>query len=78
VAADSKLVVSLRVGKRTYEQTRAVGQEAHARLRAGHLPAIVPDAFASDESALLEVCGRRDPAQGRGRRPVRRWRPGLA
>ena len=78
MAADSKLVVSLIVGKRTYEQTRAVVQDAHDRLRAGHLPAIFTDAFASDESALLEVFGRRYPAKGRRRRPVRRWRQGLA
>ena len=78
VAADSKLVGSLRVGKRTYEQTRAVVQDAHDRLRAGHLPAIFTDAFASYEAALLEVFGRRYPATGRGRRPVIRWRQGLA
>ena len=78
VAADSKLVVALRVGKRTYEQTLAVVQEAHDRLRPGHLPAMFTEAFASYESALLEVFGRRYPAQGRGRRPVLRWRQGLA
>jgi IS1 family transposase len=78
VAAASKLVVAWRVGKRTYAQTRAVVQAAHARLRAGHLPAIFTDAFARYESALLEVCGRRYPATGRERRPVRRWRHGLA
>jgi len=78
VAADSKLVVSLRVGKRTYDQTLAVVQDAHARLRSGHLPAIFTDAFASYESALLDVFGRRYPAKGRGRRPVLRWRQGLA
>jgi hypothetical protein len=78
VAADSKLVVSLRVGKRTYDQTLAVVQDAHDRLRAGHLPAIFTDAFASYESALLEVFGRQYPAKGRRRRPVVRWRQGLA
>ena len=78
VAADSKLVVSLMVGKRTYDQTLAVVHDAHARLRAGHLPAIFTDAFASYESALLEVFGHRYPAKGRGRRPVMRWRQGLA
>ena len=78
MAADSKLVVSLMVGKRTYEQTRALVQDAHDRLRAGHLPAMFTDAFASYESALLEVFGRRYPAKGRGRRPVMRWRQGLA
>jgi hypothetical protein len=78
VAADSKLVVSLIVGKRTYEQTLALVQDAHARLRPGHLPAIFTDAFASYESALLAVFGRRYPTKGRGRRPVTRWRQGLA
>jgi len=66
------------VGKRTYDQTLAVVQDAHDRLRSGHLPAIFTDAFASYESALLEVFGHRYPAKGRGRRPVLRWRQGLA
>lgn len=78
MAADSKLVVSLIVGKRTYDQTLAVVQDAHDRLRRGHLPVIFTDAFASDESALLEVFGRCYPAKGRGRRPIIRWRQGLA
>jgi hypothetical protein len=78
MAADSKLVVSLRVGQRTYDQTLAGVQDAHDRLRSGHLPAIFTDAFASSEAALLEVFGRRYPAKGRGRRPVMRWRQGLA
>jgi IS1 family transposase len=78
VAADSKLVVSLIGGKRTYDQTLALVRDAHNRLRRGHWPAIFTDAFASYESALLEVFGRRYPARGQGRRPVIRWRPGLA
>ena len=78
MAAASKRGVSLRVGKRTYDQTLAVVHDAHDRLRAGHLPAIFPDAFASYEAALVEVFGRRYPAKGRGRRPVMRWRHGRA
>jgi hypothetical protein len=78
VAADSKLILSLVVGKRTDEQTLAVVQDTHDRLRPGHLPAIFTDAFASDESALLEVFGRRYPLTGRGRRLRVRWRQGLA
>jgi hypothetical protein len=78
VAADSKRVVSLIVGKRPYEHTFAVGQEATDRLRTGHLPASFTDALASAESALLAVFGRRYPAKGRGRREVIRWRQGLA
>jgi hypothetical protein len=78
VAADSTLVVSLVVGKRTSEPTLTLVQDVKNRLRRGHLPAMFTDAYASDESALLEVFGRRYPAQGRERRPVIRWRQGLA
>jgi hypothetical protein len=78
VAADSKLILSLVVGKRTDEQTWALVQDTHDRLRPGHLRAIFPDAFASYDSALLEVFGRRYPLPGRGRRPRVRWRQGLA
>ena len=78
VAADSRLVVSLRVGKRTYDQTLALVQDAKSRLRQGHLPAMFTDAFASYESALLEVFGRRYPKKSRGARLVIRWRQGLA
>jgi IS1 family transposase len=78
VAADSKLVVSLIVGKRTYDQTLRLVQDVKNRLRRGHLPAMFTDAYASYESALLDVFGRRYPAPGRGRHPVIRWRQGLA
>jgi IS1 family transposase len=78
VAADSKLVVSLVVGKRTYKQTLTLVQDVKNRLRRGHLPAMFTDASASYESALLEVFGRRYPSPGRARRPVIRWRQGLA
>jgi IS1 family transposase len=78
VAADSTCVVALIVGKRTSQQTLAFMQDAHDRLRPGHLPAMCTDAFAGYESALLEVFGRRYPATGRRRRPVIRWCQGLA
>jgi hypothetical protein len=78
VAADSKLVVAFVVGKRTAEQTLAVVQDANDRRRPGHVPASFPDASVGYESALVEVFGRRDPPPGRGRRPVRRWRQGVA
>jgi IS1 family transposase len=83
VAADSKLVVSLAVGKRTQEQTNAVVQDAKSRLRPGHLPAIFTDAYTGYESAILEAFGRRYPAphlggKGRPPRPVLRWPQGLA
>src|SRR5262249_33622299 len=78
VAADSKLVVSLVVGKRTQEQTKAWVPDAKSRLRPGHLPAIFTDAYVGYESARLEACGRRyAPARhgssGRAGRPVVRW-----
>jgi hypothetical protein len=67
-------VVSLVVGKRTYDQTLALLEDAKCRLREGYLPAIFTDAFASYESALLEVFGRRYPPKGRRCRPLIRWR----
>jgi len=83
VTADSKLVVSLVVGKRTHEQTHALVNDARSRLRAGHLPAIFTDAYAGYESAILEAFGRRYPvprfsAHGRAPRFVLRWPQGLA
>jgi IS1 family transposase len=83
VAADSKLVVSLVVGKRTQEQTHTLVQDARGRLRAGHLPAIFTDAYAGYESAILEAFGHRYPvprlrAKGRASRSVLRWPQGLA
>jgi IS1 family transposase len=59
VTADSKLVVSFIVGKRTHEQTRALVYDAKRRLRSGHLPAIFTDAYEGYESAILEAFGRR-------------------
>jgi IS1 family transposase len=80
VTADSKLVVSLVVGKRTQEQTNALVHDAQRRLRAGHLPAIFTDAYAGYEAAILAAFGRRYPprAQGRASRAILRWPQGLA
>jgi IS1 family transposase len=83
IAADSKLIVSLVVGKRTQEQTRALVHDAKRRLRPGHLPAIFTDAYDGYESAILDAFGRRYPAPhhgatGQSRRPVIRWPQGLA
>src|SRR5262245_21211464 len=83
IAADSKLIVSLVVGKRTHEQTRALVHDTKQRLRPGHLPAIFTDAYDGYESAILEAFGRRslvpDPSlPGRSRRSVLRWLQGLA
>jgi hypothetical protein len=83
IAADSKLVVSLVVGKRTPEQTRAVVHDAKRRLRPGHVPAIFPDAYDGSEAAILEAFGRRYPhprhgGRGGNPRPLVRWPQGLA
>lgn len=83
VTADSKLVVSLVVGKRTQVQTRALVTDARNRLRAGHLPALFTDAYGGYEAAILEAFGRRYPVphlrtQGRAPRFVLRWPQGLA
>ena len=83
VTADSKLVVSLVVGKRTHEQTKALVHDAKRRLRPGHLPAIFTDAYEGYESAIFEAFGRRYPAPlkapaGRSRRSILRWPQGLA
>jgi len=83
IAADSKLLVSLVVGKRPHAQTRALVHDAKQRLRPGHLPAIFTDAYEGDESAILAAFGRRYPAPhhgapGQSHRPILRWPQGLA
>jgi IS1 family transposase len=83
VTADSKLVVSLVVGKRPQAQTIALVHDAKRRLRAKHLPAIFTDAYTGYESALLEAFGRHYPMPRRGtkgRTPPcgLRWPQGLA
>lgn len=83
VAADSKLVVSLVVGKRTQEQTQALVNDAKSRLRPGHLPAIFTAAYEGYQPAILEAFGRRYPVprqgtKGRQPRPLVRWPQGLA
>ena len=83
MAADSKLLVSLVVGKRNKEQTHQLVSDATGRLRAGHLPAILTDGYEGYEPAMLEAFGRRYPARkvggkGRPRLPVLRWPQGLA
>ena len=81
IAADSTRIVSLVVGTRTQAHPRALVHDTKQRLRPGHLPAIVTDAYAGDESAILDACGRRSPAPrhgatGQARRPVIRWPQG--
>ena len=77
IVADSKLVVSLIVGKRTQAQTRALVHDAKKRLRPGHLPVIFTDAYEGYESAIFEAFGRRYPAPlgatGPSHRSVLRW-----
>ena len=83
VAAESKLVVSLVVGKRIQELTRALVHDAKSRLRPGYLPAIFTDAYDGYETAILEAFGRRYPRPRHGGRggspsPLIRWPQGLA
>jgi IS1 family transposase/transposase-like protein len=83
IAPDSKLIVSLVVGKRTKEQTQALVQDTQSRLRKGHLPVLFSDGYEGYEPAILEVFGRRYPAAksgvaGRPRLDLMRWPQGLA
>lgn len=55
----SKLVVSLEVGKRTEEQTHKLVMDAKGRLAAGCLPAIFTDAYECYAQAILLAFGRR-------------------
>jgi len=73
----TKLVVALKVGKSTEEQTRQLVQEAKDRLAPGCLPALFSDAYAPYPQAILGAFGHRYPVprQGaRGRRPKPRLR----
>jgi hypothetical protein len=45
MAADSKLLVSLVVGKRTPAQTKTLVHDAQKRLRPGYRPALCTDAY---------------------------------
>jgi hypothetical protein len=81
MAADSKLLVALVVGKRTQQQTHELVQDAKGRLRPGYLPALLTDAYDGYESAILDAFGRRYPApkthaKGRPALPVLRWPQG--
>lgn len=83
VTAESKLVVSLVVGKRTQAQTKAWVHETKQRLRPGHLPVLFTEAYEGYESAILAAFGQRSPApaqgsSGRSRRSILRWPHGLA
>ena len=83
MTADSKLMVSLVVGKRTKDQTNELVKDAQSRLRAGHLPVLLSDGYEGYEPAILDAFGRRYPAaksglKGRPGNPVIRWPQGLA
>ena len=81
VTADSKLVVSLVVGKRTHAQTKALVHDTKQRLRPGHRPVLFPEAYEGYEAAIRDALGRRYPApaqgsRGRSRRSILRWPQG--
>lgn len=83
MTADSKLMVSLVVGKHTKDQTHQLVDDAQSRLRAGHLPILLSDGYEGYEPAILDAFGRRYPAansglRGRPSNPVIRWPQGLA
>lgn len=83
MTADSKLMVSLVVGKRTKDQTNELVKDAQSRLRSGHLPVLLSDGYEGYEPAILDAFGRRYPAaksglKGRPSNPVIRWPQGLA
>ena len=83
VGPDSKLIVSLVVGKRTQEQTQALVNDTQSRLRKGHLPVLFSDGYEGYESSILEAFGRRYAAPKRGlagrpRLDIIRWPQGLA
>ena len=81
IAVDSKLLVSLVVGKRTQEQTTALVHDVTKRLRSWYLPAIFTDAYDGYKSAIRDAFGRRylapsHSATGRSRRSILRWPQG--
>jgi IS1 family transposase len=83
IAPDSKLMVSLVVGKRTQEQTQALVRDSQSRLQKGHLPVLLSDGYEGYESSILEAFGRRYAAPksglaGRPRLDILRWPQGLA
>ena len=83
IAPDSKLIVSLVVGKRTKDQTQALVRDTQSCLRKGHLPALFSDGYDGYEPSILEAFGRRYAAPktgltGRPRLDIIRWPQGLA
>jgi IS1 family transposase len=83
IAPDSKLIVSLVVGKRTKEQTQTLVSDTQARLQKGSLPTWFSDGYEGYEPAILEAFGRRyatpkTACAGRPRQDIVRWPQGLA
>ena len=80
VTAESTRVVRLVGGKRTQEQPPTLVHATQRRRRAEHVPAMFPEAYAGDASAILATFGRRYPTRAPGRAPrsIRRWPPGMA
>ena len=83
ITPDSKLIVSLVVGKRTKEQSQELVSDTQSRLCKGHLPTLFSDGYEGYESSILEVFGRRYAApktgsKGRPSLDVIRWLQGLA
>jgi hypothetical protein len=69
-------------GQWTPAQPPARGQDATHRRRPWYVPALFPEVYADDETALGEALGRRNPAPHASRtgRPARRqgcWPPGV-
>ena len=83
IVPDSKLIVSLVVGKRTKDQTQELVSDTQSRLQKGHLPALFSDGYEGYEPSILEAFGRRyaAPKTGSTGRPpldLIRWPQGLA
>ncbi|HYQ97875.1 MAG TPA: hypothetical protein VEO92_05855 [Candidatus Nitrosocosmicus sp.] len=83
ITPDSKLIVSLVVGKRTKEQTQELVSDTQSRLQKGYLPALFSDGYEGYEPSILEAFGRRYKAPqtslaGRPRLDLIRWPQGLA
>ncbi len=83
ITPDSKLIVSLVVGKRTKDQTQELVNDTHSRLQKGYLPALFSDGYEGYEPSILQAFGRRYKAlqtssAGRPRLDLVRWPQGLA
>jgi transposase-like protein len=83
IAPESKLIVSLVVGKRTKDQTQELVSDTRSRLQKGHLPALFSDGYEGYEPSILSAFGRHYAAPktvsaGRPRQDIVRWPQGLA